>query len=196
MSRSRIRRWFAAGIAGALFTAVSLLSAGAVGAADPGQPLVVPVGNNDPQSNIVVVAPPGTVNAGVAYNPVTNSGPAVNNGQVVINGSPYYWYSPYAIPVNLNAGLPYYQWVNANWVPYTGVFPGYYGYGYGYAAPYGCPLGCTAAGPIVGVTGGGAAVVTDVRGGFIDDYYVVDPKTGKFVESDVNGNPVTAVPRP
>jgi hypothetical protein len=193
MSRSRIRRWLAAGITGALFTAVSVLSSGAVGAADPGQPLVVPVGYNNPQSNIVVVAPPGTVNTGVAYNPVTNSGPAVNNGQVVINGAPYYWYSPYAVPVNLNAGLPYYQWVNASWVPYTGVFPGYYGYGY--AGAYNCPFGCTAAGPVIGFTDG-AVVVSDVRGGGIPDYYTVDPKTGKFVESDVYGNPIVAVSRP
>jgi hypothetical protein len=207
MLQSRVRRWFAAGITGALFAAVSLVSAGSV-AAD-GQPLVQPVGNNDPQSSIVVVAPPGTINAGVAYNPITNSGPAAGT---VINGQPYNVYGGYAVPVN--PGVPYLYYTGGQWVPYNGAYPGYgvppgaypgygvppagyYGYGYGYGAPYGCPYGCTAAGPIVGVTSGGAIVVNDVQSGDgSDDYYVVDPKTGKYVETDVNGNPIVGVPRP
>lgn len=195
MSQSRVRRWLAAGITGALFTVVSLASAASV-AAD-GQPLVQPVGYNNPQSNIVVVAPPGTINAGVAYNPYTNSGPAANT---VINGQPYNVYGAYAVPVN--TGVPYLYYTGGQWVPYNGAVP-YggvpyygYGYGYGYGAPGGCPYGCTAAGPVVGFTGSGAIVVSDVQGGGIDDYYVVDPKTGKFVESDVNGNPVPMVSRP
>jgi hypothetical protein len=199
MSQSRVRRWIAVGITGALFTVVSLASA--VSVAADGQPLVQPIGYNNPQSNVVVVAPPGTINAGVAYNPYTNSGPAATNQ--VINGQPYNIYGAYAVPVN--TGVPYLYYTGGQWVPYNGGVPyggvpyggvPYYG-GYGYGAPVGgCPYGCTAAGPVVGFTGGGAIVVSDVQGGYIDDYYVIDPKTGKFVESDVNGNPVVTVPRP
>ncbi len=197
MSHSRVRRWLAAGITGALFTALSLVTAGSV-AAD-GQPLVVPVGYNDPQAPIVVVAPPGTVNAGVAYNPITNTGPAA--GQV-INGQPYTVYGGvYAVPVNY--GAPYLYYTGGQWIPYNGAFPYYggafpgygYGYGYGYGAPVGCGYGCTAAGPIVGVDGNGSVVVYDVRGG-TDDIYQVNPATGKYVEVDANGNPIVAVSRP
>jgi hypothetical protein len=197
MSQSRMRRWFAAGITGALFTVVSLVSAGSV-AAD-GQPYVQPVGYNDPQSNIVVVAPPGTINAGVAYNPITNTGPATN-AQTVINGQPYNVWGGYAYPVAY--GQPYYQWNPAagTYVIYNGSVPnpayygygyggyGYGGYGYGGYGYSGCGYGCTAAGPIVGVQPNGVAVVADVQSGNADDYYVVDPVTGKFVPSDVNGN--------
>jgi hypothetical protein len=194
MSLSRVRRWFAAGITGALFTVVSLVSAGSVGAVDPGQPYVVPVGYNNPQSNVVVVAPPGTVNAGVAYNPFTNSGPAATNQ--MINGQPYNIYGGYAVPVNV--GVPYLYYTGGQWMPYNGTFPGYggfSGYGYGYGAPVGCPYGCTAAGPVVGADGNGSIVVYDVRGG-TDDLYQVNPATGKYVEVDSNGNPIVAVSRP
>lgn len=179
MMTSRVRRWLATGAAGALFSFGVLATAVPAAATDP---LVVPVGSNDPQSNIVVVASPGIVNAGVAYNPITNTGNAPN-GTVTINGQPYFVDGS---GIAYYGGMPYYQWNGVTYIPYTGGVP-VYGYGYGYAGFYGCPYGCTAAGPIVGVQPNGVAIVRDIRTG-TDDTYVFDPGTGKFVPSDVNGN--------
>lgn len=186
MMTSRVRRWLATGAAGALLSFGVLVTAAPAAASDP---LVVPVGSNDPQSNIVVVGSPGFVTTGTAYNPVTNTGNAPN-GAVTINGQPYF-VDGTGIAIPYYMGMPYYLWNGVTYIPYTGA--PIYGYGYGYAVPYGCPYGCTAAGPIVGVQQNGVAIVRDVRTGF-DDLYVFDPGTGKFVPSDVNGNTNLDVP--
>ncbi len=128
MMTSRVRRWLATGAAGALFTLGVLATAAPAAAADP---LVVPIGSNDPNSPVVVVGSPGIVQAGNGYNPITNTGSAPN-GTVTINGQAYY-VGNNGIATPYYSGQPYYQWNGTSYIPFNvGGFGGFGGYGYGY----------------------------------------------------------------
>ena len=166
MKNIRVGRWFAAGVAGALFSALMLVTAGSV-AADG---LTQPVPGQDAQSPVQVVTTPGYTNVGAVSQPINapSGGVPVYNYNGVVY-TPSLGYTP---------GVVYpgqvYNPATCGTVACTAY--GYYGGTYGY----------TAAGPVVGVNSNGVIVV---QNGGNDDTYIFDPKTGKYVASDVYGNP-------
>lgn len=162
MKNTRVRRWFAAGIAGALLSGLTLVTAGSV-AADG---LTQPVPGQDAQSPVQVVTTPGYTNVGAVSQPINVSAgvaPVYNYNGVV--------YNPGVYNPGYYSGIAY----NPNVV-----------YGNGYYGNYGGVYGYTAAGPVVGVNSNGVIVV---RNNGNDDTYTIDPKTGKYVASDAYGNP-------
>jgi len=141
MKISRVRRWFATGVTGALFGLMLAVSAGPV-AADG---LVTVVPGQDPNAPIQVVTSPGYVQTGAAAIP----GAATTvNGTVLVNGQ-YYYVNPGGQYVPYYPGAGYF-------LPGVGCGGGLCGY--------------TAAGPIVGFDGNGSTLVYDVRGGTVDAY--------------------------
>lgn len=172
--RTRVSRWLAAGVTGALFAMLMLALASPV-AADGGT-LVTPLPGQDPNAPIQVVASPGFVTTGTATNPITGTTingqtVAVVNGQpvVIVNGQPITFIN--GQPVFVNNG----QFFFTN----PGVFvPGAFcGGGF---------CGFTEAGPIIGIDGNGNPIVYDVRGGGFDVY--TRGPNGQICEADSAGN--------
>ena len=191
MKRVGMRRWFGAGLSGAMFVLMLALSVAPVAAADP---LVVPVPGQDPQSPVQVVTSPQFGTGQLPGAVQTGFVPA--NGQYFYNGQ---FYSTGGVPVGVS-GQYYFangQYYDANGNLVSGVptgvtpivvggggFPGYYG---GFCGYYG-NCGLTAAGPIAGVTQNGAVIVRDARTGDFDTYVVCS--NGKYHEADIYGNTV------
>jgi hypothetical protein len=185
----RVHRWFGVGLTGALFAIMAVVSVGPV-AADG---LVTTVPGQDPNSPVQVVSSPGFIQNGTAQVPNGVNGglygqyyyggqyyystPGLPAGAYPVNGGYYFFNGQYYdANGNLVSGVP------AGVVP-VGTYPGY---------PYGgyCGVSCgvTAAGPIVGYNGNGQILVQDASNGDVDSY-VFDPNSGKYCETDGNGNP-------
>lgn len=190
MKRGRVRRWFGAGLTGAMFVLMLAVSVGPVAAADP---LVVPVPGQDPQSPIQVVTSP-QFGTGQLPGTVQTGGVPVNT-QYYYNGQYYYTGGVPVGAVPVNGQYFYYngQYYDANGNPISGVpvgvtpivvggVPGFYG---GFCN-YGGYCGLTAAGPIVGYTNNGTTIVQDARTGDLDTYVI--GSNGKYCEADVYGN--------
>ena len=179
------RRWFAAGMTGALFTLVMALGAGPVAAVSPGgQPLVQPYPGQDQQSPIQVVSSPGYVQTGTQANPINGQ---VINGQTVVTtngGYVYPGYPGYPGGVAYGPGGVVYGPGGVVYGP-GGVAYGPGGVAYGPGVCYGGNCGYTAAGPIVGYDANGSALVYDVRAGTVDPY--TTDKNGRICPATSSG---------
>jgi hypothetical protein len=185
MRDHRVRRWFAAGIAGTLFAIIMLALAAPV-AAD-GNTLVTLLPGQDPNAPIQVVASPGFVNNGTATNPITTNVINAANGNVVCTANACYPVGTVCTTVNCGfpvygGGCTIYGCVAAG-CTVNGCIPTVNGA----CSVYGCgTLGYTAAGPIVGVDNNGNPIVYDVRGGGYDTY--TRGPNGLLCEADSSGN--------
>lgn len=179
--RSRISRWFVAGITGTLFAIIMLAPVAADG-------LVTVVPGQDANSSIIVVSSPGFVNNGTAAVPAN-----INNGFAFCTVNACYpagtvcTVNDCGIPTTgvcnvAGCGVPVCA-VNGCFGPTCTVN----GCIANTCAIYGCGgnLGVTAAGPIVGVDGNGNPIVYDVRGGSFDTY--TRDKNGQVCEADSRG---------